>query len=70
MTAVVGAVALGLAVLAVLVLVSRSAGFSRATRERLEREVERVAAERDAARRATTLPSAPARNRQGSNGSM
>src|SRR5688500_8410909 len=54
MSAVAAAVALGLAVLAVLVLAARSAGFSRATRERLEREVERVSAERDVARRETT----------------
>jgi two-component system, OmpR family, sensor histidine kinase SenX3 len=49
-----GAVALGLAVLAALVVTARWAGFSRATRERLEREVERVVSERDDARRETT----------------
>ena len=54
MTTVVGAVAAGLAVLAVLVLLARWAGLSRATRDRLERDAERAATERDEARQATT----------------
>jgi two-component system, OmpR family, sensor histidine kinase SenX3 len=54
MIVVVGAVAAGLAVLAVLVLSARAAGFSRATRQRLERDVQRAWADRDAAVLATT----------------
>ncbi len=46
---VAGAIALALAVLAVVVVVARQAGFSRATRERLERDVERAWADREAA---------------------
>ena len=52
--AVVGAVAVILAVLALLVLLARQAGFTRATRQRLERDVERAWAERDEAGRAST----------------
>ena len=50
----VGAVAGALAVVALIVLVARQAGFSRATRQRLERDVQRACAERDAAALATT----------------
>ena len=54
MITVVGAVAAVVAVLAVVVVAARYAGFSRATRERLEREVERASSERDGAQQATT----------------
>jgi two-component system sensor histidine kinase SenX3 len=47
--AVAGAIALAVAVLAVVVVAARQAGFSRATRQRLERDVERAWADRDAA---------------------
>jgi two-component system sensor histidine kinase SenX3 len=47
--AVVGALAGALAVLVLVGLVARQAGFSRATRQRLEREVQRAWTERDAA---------------------
>jgi two-component system sensor histidine kinase SenX3 len=52
--AVVGAVVAALAVLAVVVVLARQAGFTRATRQRLERDVERAEAERDAAALAST----------------
>jgi two-component system sensor histidine kinase SenX3 len=52
--AVAGAVAAALAVLVVVVVAARQAGFSRATRQRLERDVERAWADRDAAALATT----------------
>jgi two-component system sensor histidine kinase SenX3 len=52
--ALVGAVAAALAVLVLVVLAARQAGFSRATRQRLERDVQRAWAERDAAALATT----------------
>jgi two-component system, OmpR family, sensor histidine kinase SenX3 len=45
---VVGAVVAALAVFALALLLARQAGFSRATRQRLERDVERAWAERDA----------------------
>ena len=52
--AVVGAAAAVLAVLVVVVVAARQAGFSRATRQRLERDVERAWSDRDAAVLATT----------------
>jgi two-component system sensor histidine kinase SenX3 len=52
--AVAGAVVAALAVLAVVVVMARQAGFTRATRQRLERDVERAWAERDAAALAST----------------
>ena len=52
--ALVGTAVAVLAVLALVVVLARQAGFSRATRQRLERDVERAWAEREAAALATT----------------
>jgi two-component system sensor histidine kinase SenX3 len=51
---VLGWIAVGALLVAVIVAFGRAVGFSRATRRRLERDAERAGAERDAARAATT----------------